>query len=149
MDPEVARQLADLFRQPGALENVLQETQQVVDQAQPKIHVPVREVPPPVELRGKIDLYIRVAWENIAGVETEEIKRRVISVLEGARHPWLPQIYLGELEIWREVESDPGPRASVGGTVSGTYHLNDQQDAGYIDVGANAGEGVNETDPIG
>lgn len=143
MDP--ASQLQALFNNPSAMRQMIEETVQSAQTAAPQINVPVRDVPAPVELRGDVQLWIRFPFESIAGLSVEEVQDRVRQTLQGERSPWLPQIILGDIRVWRERVVEP--TAEDGNVARGLLqarHPDDSDDGRDYPDGADIGEAERE-----
>lgn len=159
---DIAAMIAQLA-QPGAIEAIQQATAEVSQRAMAPEPVPIRDVNPPVSLRGRIDLYITIPYDSYYGHSQEVIQQRIIDVLYGASGAWLPRIEFGDLEVWRErVREQPEPdTGGIGqqqrfgnlgnrdaGTISGTGDRRDQESAGDSPIGGPVwtedGDAINE-----
>ncbi len=91
-----------MLQDPEMVRQMMSSTQEAVQATEPTIPIEVIEVPPPIQLRGTLELYISFEYSSIANLTEKEIKQRVYDTLYGERSRWLPQVELGELKLWRE-----------------------------------------------
>ncbi len=111
--------LADILNPDNVKAYINQETQrtQAVSQA-PPIDVPIVEVPPPIILHGSIKIRAVFPYDSIVGQTYASIVQKVYDVIAdpGGNNPWLPEVSVSDLKVWREVVSDrPATAAEHGG----------------------------------
>jgi hypothetical protein len=160
-----------MLQDPEMVRQMMAGTQEAVQAAEPSIPIEVIEVPPPIQMRGSLELYISFEYSSIANLTEKEIKQRVYDTLYGERSRWLPQVELGELKLWREkvratqeAARSPGINPGAGAGTSAGVNLiqqrlglhelrdrGDQENAGDSPVGGQSGaeEFVNVSDGPG
>lgn len=82
----------------------------VAMQTQPPNPFPVKEVDPPVAVRGKVNLDLLFPADTVYTSDLETLKSYVLDVLAGQQGPWLPKVTIYGLELWKEVERAERPR---------------------------------------
>src|SRR4051812_17641483 len=92
-----------------------QQTYQSSQAAAPPINVRVKEVEPPVVLKGTLELTVTFPYDSLIGLPEQEVKDRIYRVIAGENDggTWLPVVRFGTLDIWREVVRSE-PRAVAG-----------------------------------
>lgn len=115
----------------------VQQTYQSAQAAAPPINVRIREVEPPVVLKGTIELTVTFPYDSLIGLPEEEVKSRIFRVIAGENDggTWLPVVRFGTLDVWREVvrseprrDAEPGP--SFKRAVRQPGHRDDTEHAG-------------------
>lgn len=104
--------LLTILQNPEVIRQLLQESEATSRTTAPSIDVPVRQVPPPVVLRGELRLQVTFPYEVAAGQSYEALVEKVYAVLNGQGGPWLPEVLPGELRLWREEIEQPGRTAA-------------------------------------
>lgn len=87
------------------LQQEMQQTYQSAQAAAPPINVPVRQVEPPITLRGTMTFTATFHYESLVGLPLEEVKNRIYRVMSGENDngTWLPLLRFGDMDVWREV----------------------------------------------
>lgn len=89
-----------------------QQTEQI-SQA-PAIDVPVVEVPPPTVIHGSLRIRAVFPHETIVGIPYEQIVQKVYDAIANpqANNPWLPEVSISNLQLWREEVARERPAAA-------------------------------------
>ena len=98
----------------GFIQREAQQTYQSAQAVAPPIHVPVREVEPPVTLRGTLQFSATFRYDSIVGLPLDEVKNRIFRVMLGENDggEWLPVVRHLDMEVWQErVKSERQPAA--------------------------------------
>lgn len=104
MDKDTLMQLIG----PEGFKALLEQTNRA---ATPAINVPEQVQPPPVVLHGELKVQATFPLHAIAGLTYEQIQAKVLDRLYGIQGPWMPDIIVGELRLWRPVNAEDTARA--------------------------------------
>jgi hypothetical protein len=118
-----------------ALNRYQGQTQQIANDVMPDIDVPIREIPPPVEIYGTLNLRATFQFDQIQGKNYNQIVQMVMDVLMNPQgnNPWLPEVSIGNLvlerrRVGRTETTQPRAIPEIG-------HASYRADDGYPDTG--------------
>lgn len=108
--------LSRLFN-PETLRQTFQQTEQAAQP--PQFDVPVRVVPPPITLKGVMKFQATFPFDIITGQSYEQIVQKILNAVASAGlapNPALPEVWVTNIETWREEVGRPDSERPIGGT---------------------------------